>query len=157
MRSALATIILTCPLALSAQSPTEEEAALRTIHSELIRAHVENLPELWMSLESADYVSANGGAVSFPSLDTRRSQRAAYLESATFTRYRDLREPIVRVAADGSLGWLIAEVEIAGTLPGVDGSPEPFESVWAWVELYEKTAEGWRLVGNVSNSREESP
>jgi hypothetical protein len=152
MRTPLTTLLLVIPVTLSAQSAGADEA-LRSAHAELIRAHVENLPDLWMSLESADYVSANGGTISFPSLAERRAQRTAYLTSARFTAYRDVREPIVRVSYDGSLGWLIAEVEIAGTLAGPNGSRTPFEEVWAWVELYEKTDEGWKLVGNVSNSR----
>jgi len=154
MRVALTIAILASPVALSAQAAGPAEAALEGIHAELIRAHVENLPELWMSLESAEYVSANGGAISYPTMAERRDQRTNYLNNATFTRYRDVREPVVRVSDDGSLGWLIAEVEIAGTLPARDGSREEFAQVWAWVELYENTDDGWKLVGNVSNSRQ---
>lgn len=153
MRIALTIAILVSPVVLSAQEARVDVTELETIHAELIRAHVENLPDLWMSLESADYVSANGGAISFPSVADRRARRTAYLDAASFTRYRDLRDPVVRISDDGSLGWLIAEVEIAGTLPAADGSREEFAQVWAWVELYENTDDGWKLVGNVSNSR----
>lgn len=57
------------------------------------------------------------------------------------------------MSSDGSLGWLIAEVEIAGTLPGAGGGRVEFQDVWARVELYERGADGWQLVGNVSNRR----
>jgi len=82
-----------------------------------------------------------------------RDRRAAYLQDASFTTYRDLRDPIVRISDDGLLGWLIAEVEIEGTATGPDGTRQGFRDAWAWVELYERTNAGWRLTGNASNRR----
>jgi hypothetical protein len=153
MRLFLVTTLVLCPISASAQAGDADERELRRLHSEVIRAHVENLPDLWLSIESADYVSVNGGTVTFPSLEERRVQRTPYLENATFLRYHDLRAPIVRVSADGSLGCLIAEVEVAGTLALGDGSSEEFDQIWAWIELYQRTPDGWKLVGNVSNRR----
>ncbi len=144
---------LCLPVVMFAQGRPDDVEQLRTLHSRIIRAHLENRLDDWMSIESIDYVSANGGRVSFPSLEERRHSRGAYLEGATFTRYRDLRDPVVRVAEDGSLGWLVAEVEVAGTLAQEDGSAKAFEQVWAWIELYARTPDGWRLVGNASNVR----
>ena len=146
------------PEPLLAQEGGRDEAdrdvvALLRIHEELIRAHVENLPDLWTSLETDEYVSVNGGSVSFPSPVERRDGRRAYLQAARFTRYEDVREPLVRISTDGTLGWLIAEVAVAGTLPAADGSLEAFDEVWAWIELYERTPDGWKLVGNASNRR----
>jgi hypothetical protein len=151
----LALVLL--PASLTAQTRDADERELRRLHADLIRAHIENDPDLWMSMEGADYVSANGGRVTFPALAERRAGREEYLRSATFSRYRDVREPIVRVSEDGSLGWLIAEVEIAGHIEGDDGATRSFEEVWAWVELYERGPDGWKLVGNVSNSRPPDP
>lgn len=145
--------LLGLPLVLFAQGRQEDEEQLRSLHTSIIQAHLENRLDDWMSIEATDYVSANGGRVSFPSLQERRVSRAAYLEGATFTRYRDLRDPVVRVSEDGSLGWLVAEVEVAGTLKQDDGSAEAFEQVWAWIELYARTPDGWKLVGNASNAR----
>jgi ketosteroid isomerase-like protein len=151
----LALVLL--PASLTAQTRDADERELRRLHADLIRAHVEKDPDLWMSIESDDYVSANSGRVTFPAPVDRRAGREAYLRSATFSRYRDIREPIVRVSADGSLGWLIAEVEIAGRIEGDGGATRAFDDVWAWVELYERGADGWKLVGNVSNSRPPDP
>ena len=64
-----------------------------------------------------------------------------------------MRAPVVRVSEDGTLGWLIAEVEVRGTQVAEDGASTPIESVWAWIELYQKMNGEWSLVGNVSNRR----
>ena len=153
MRELLIAIVLSSPFSVSVQTPDVEERELLRLHSELIRAHVENRPDLWMSLESADYVSANGGVVTFPTVEERREQRTSYLSNAVFHRYRDLRDPLVRVSADGSLGWLIAEVEVAGALEQPDGSTEAFEEIWAWVELYERTPDGWCIAPGFPDTR----
>ena len=141
------------PSALYAQDKAADESQLLHMHAEVIRAHLEGNVELWMSLESVEYVSVNGGEVTFPSVGGRREQRTAYLRGASFSIYRDLRNPIVEISEDGSLGWLIVEVEIEGTTTAEDGGQNVFHDIWAWIELYEKTDEGWLMTGNVSNRR----
>ncbi len=50
-------------------------------------------------------------------------------------------------------GWLMAQVEVAGTQQTADGE-ENFRSIWAWVELFERDEDGaWVWVGNVSNAQ----
>jgi hypothetical protein len=55
------------------------------------------------------------------------------------------------VSADGSLGWVIAQVEAQGEQTTPKGVVEPIEFVSAWIELYEKRDGRWFQVGNVSN------
>ena len=38
-------------------------------------------------------------------------------------------------------------------MPG--GEESTIQSIWAWVELYLKGPNGWRVVGNASNPREQ--
>ncbi|MDH5643222.1 MAG: hypothetical protein OEY63_03395 [Gemmatimonadota bacterium] len=153
MRIALIAILLVSPFQLAGQHRSADEQALLDLHAEILRAHVEGRVDIWMTLESDSYVSVNRGRITFPEASIRREQRAAYLAATTFEVYRDLRDPIVRISEDGSLGWLIAEVEIAGSAPGPDGESTSFNEIWAWVELYEKADGRWRGIGNVSNRR----
>jgi hypothetical protein len=129
-----------------------EAAELRTLHERVLEAHRTGDVDGWMALEADEYVSANGGAITFPTATDRRAARAAYLSTTTFTVYRDLRPPVVRLSQDGVLGWLIAEVEVRGTQMS-DSGQTPVDAIWAWIELYEKDSGTWRLVGNVSNRR----
>ncbi len=154
MRLLILLSLLSIPSGLFAQNDrSSDERQLLHIHAEVIRAHVEQQVDLWMSVESENYVSVNGGEVTFPGFSERREQRSAYLQGASFSSYRDLRDPIVRISEDGSLGWLIAEVEVAGSVPDQEGGRNSFHDIWAWIELYEKTDQDWRLIGNVSNRR----
>ena len=155
MRSLVAAICLLPIAGAYAQHEPSDEQILKDIHRELVDAHIEGDLDKWMSMESAyGYASVNGGRVTFPSLEERRERRASYIGTATYTIYRDLQEPTVRISDDGTLGWLIAEVELEGAIPGDDGEINSFHDIWAWIELYEKTDDGWKIVGNVSNKRE---
>ena len=59
---------------------------------------------------------------------------------------------MIRVSVDGTLGWVIAEVEVKG-VETANGENTPFHDIWAWVELYEKVNGQWKMVGNASNRR----
>ncbi|HEX8112522.1 MAG TPA: hypothetical protein VF516_32550, partial [Kofleriaceae bacterium] len=83
-----------------------------------------------------------------PEIGRARFQR--YLERAEFSRYEDLVAPIVRVSADGTVGWVIAQVRVEGTYREDDGVRTPLDTTWAWVELYEHAAGGWRMTGIAS-------
>ncbi len=153
MRLLLSLTLIGLFSSVSAQDRQADETRLRALHAQLLQAHVDGDIDLWMAIEADSFVSVNGGQVTFPTTGDRRARRTAYLRDASFTVYRDLREPLVRISEDGSLGWLIAEVEIAGTKSGADGERTAFHDVWAWIELYEKTDAGWQMVGNASNRR----
>lgn len=129
------------------------EIRLLALHERILAAHRTGNVDDWMRLEAADYLSVNGGEISRPSVAERRAARQSYLDSTTFTTYRDLVPPIVRVSEDGRLGWLIAQVEIVGSRRAGGGEATRIDEVWAWVELYEKRGGEWRLTGNVANRR----
>jgi hypothetical protein len=71
------------------------------------------------------------------------------LRGVRFAEYVDTVAPVVHVSADGTAGWVIAQVRARGAEVGGARRPLQFESTW--IELYEKRAGGWRRVGNVSN------
>ncbi len=145
-------VFLVSPSVVAAQEASAAQELIG-LHEELLDAHRTGDVTRWMAIEAEEFVSANGGRVTHPQFSARRSQRAAYLASTTFEVYRDVREPVVRISADGSLGWLIAEVEVRGSTTAEAGEQDRFHDVWAWVELYEKVGGRWFLVGNVSNRR----
>ena len=66
--------------------------------------------------------------------------------------YDDLIRPVVRIADDGSLAWVIVQVKAHGVRLDEEGNEtEPLDFVSAWIELYEKVEAEWKMMGNVSN------
>lgn len=132
-------------------TPRSDNQQLLALHEEVMRAHRESDVELLLAAEEDDYVIANRGEITRPDRKSRREGLGPYLARTRFSMYSDKAPPIARVSADGSLGWVIVQVEARGeqTTPG--GTVEPVEFVSAWIELYEKRNGRWVRVGNVSN------
>ncbi len=128
-------------------------ADLLELHRDVLRFHLEKDVDGWLARERDVQILGSRGQLIFPTKPQRRAQRQGYLGRTEFSVYRDLRPPVVRLADDLSLGWLLAEVEVEGVQQTADGEA-PFSWQWAWVELFERSKESeWIWVGNVSNAR----
>ena len=126
---------------------------LLALHEEVMRAHRESDVALLLRAEEDEYVIANRGEITRPDRKERGERLGPYLKQTRFSAYRDNVPPIVRVSGDGTLGWVIVQVEARGKQTTSTGTVEPLEFVSAWIELYEKKAGRWLRVGNVSNFR----
>lgn len=128
----------------------ENAAELQRLHANVLLAHLRSDTDMLLEGFAGDYVIANRGEISRPTLEERKQQFEQYLGATTFTEYRDVVPPIVGVSDNGNLGWVIAQVEASGT-QRVAGETRPIEFTSAWIELYEKRDGTWFQVGNVSN------
>lgn len=145
----LALTVLSC--ASGARLSSGDEDQLLRLHEEALRAHRESSIDLLLEAEEDDYVVSSQGQVSRPNREARRQGLGPYLESTRFSVYRDQIPPVVKVSKDGSLGWVIAQIEAKGEQTEPDGTVAPLEFVSSWIELYEKRGGRWLRVGNVSN------
>lgn len=126
---------------------------LLRLHENVLDAHLEGDIDLLLKAEEDEYVIANRGEIIHPTREQRRALLGPYLESTRFSKYRDLVQPTVEVSADGSLGWVIVQVEAQGEQTIANGPVERLEFVSAWIELYQKRNGAWLRVGNISNFR----
>ena len=141
-------------LALAPPAPATDAESLKGLHQKVIDAHLRNSVDLLLEDESADYVVANRGEVSRPTFAERRNRLGPYLSRTAFREYRDATEPIVAVSADGTMGWVVAQVHVRGEGSTPDGKKQAVEFTSAWIELYQKRDGRWYRVGNVSNFKE---
>lgn len=145
--------ILSCEFKAPDQAHSDREALL-AIHEQILDAHRKRDVALMMSVEGAETVLvANRGNIHRITKATSEQRWQTYFSEVTFSVYRDLQPPIVTISKDGTLGWLMAQVEIVGERKRPDGLSNPINDVWAWIELYEKRSGRWVSVGNVSNVR----
>lgn len=149
---ALALSLGSCQL-FSGRKSEENRKSLLQAHRLILQAHLDADVDRWLAIESDEFTLVNRGAITFPTPEERRARRAPYLAATRFEFYRDLRPPRVELSEDGTLGWLIAQVEVKGTQLLQDGSKQPLQGTWAWIELYRREETGWKLVGNVSNAK----
>ena len=129
---------------------TADTQELLRLHEEAMQAHRDSSIELLLAAEGDDYVIGSRGAVSKPTRAERKAFLGPYLAATRFSVYRDQVAPIVKVSDDGTLGWVIAQVEAKGEQKGATRTHD-VEFVSAWIELYEKRDGRWMRIGNVSN------
>jgi len=130
---------------------------LLELHEAGLQAHRDGDVEALLRHQTDDFLLLDGGAASTLSKQQRREFLGPYLAATTFEFYRDGAPPIVSVSADGSLGWVIAQVEARGSSVNARGEPATVEFSAAWIELYERRAGEWLAVGNASTIREKKP
>jgi hypothetical protein len=147
-------VVVAATLRSSAASAGTDVEELRRLHDKVMRAHLQGNIDLLLEDEAAEYVVAGRGEVSRPGIADRRARLGSYLDRTKFQEYRDVAEPLVSVSTDGTLGWVIVQVQARGIRTAPDGKKETVEFMSAWIELYQKRNDRWYRVGNVSNFRE---
>jgi len=137
----------------SAWAATDVEA-LRALHEKVLVAHRQSNVELLLDDETAAYIVASRGEISRPTIVERRERLGPYLRQSAFAEYKDAAEPVVTLSKDGTLGWVVVQVEARGVQARADGKKETIAFVSAWIELYEKRNGRWYRTGNVSNFKD---
>ncbi len=157
LRPAGAAAVLTaaafCGACAPADHRAEDEARLRAMHAAILQAHLDRDADAWTALEADTMFVGSRGRLFRAARADRLEGRRAYLAATRFSVYRDLQPPLVRVAGDRSIGWLAAEVEIAGLQRRQDGGEDSLHTFFAWIETYERRNGRWRMTGNVSTER----
>ena len=125
-----------------------DRVQLLEMHKQVLDAHKNHGLEKWLNGFTDDYVSANRGEISYPTPSEQRNRFRPYINSTSFEYYRDMVPPVVRVSMDGTLGWVIAQVEAKG-----QSGDDLYQFQSAWIELYEKKNGEWVGIGNVSNMK----
>jgi hypothetical protein len=128
-----------------------DEQALLELHEAGLKAHLDGDVDALLASQADDFMLMNRGEISSPSKAERREFLGPYLASTTFEFYRDAVQPMVKVSKDGSLGWVIAQVEARGSAATRQGGRRPMEFVVAWIELYERRGGEWVSIGNASS------
>ncbi len=141
---------VSCTTIGSTSRPADRSELLR-LHQKVLDAHMKSDVEMLFADSGAVGVIANRGVVSNPTPEQSRARLGPYLKSTRFSSYRDMIPPIVEVSDDGTLGWVIVQIEAKGDQTTSGGKVEQVEFQSAWIELYKKEKGRWLRVGNVSN------
>ncbi|MHA2252970.1 MAG: nuclear transport factor 2 family protein [Candidatus Kariarchaeaceae archaeon] len=139
-------------------NPNFEElrTQIKDLHQQFIEAHLNKDVEFIVNSLSDNYISVSNGDIDYPTMKDMRVTFNDYLNNSTFTEYRDVTEPIINFSDDGSLAWVIVQVQIAGNRKKADGSEGRFDSTWAWISLYKRENDKWITLTDVSTVRPSS-
>ena len=130
---------------------TEEQRLIR-LHRVAMDAHWSGDLSVMNQVWADSVTELSRGQVNSRSGEEYAGMFEAMMSGRDYTVYDDLIRPLVVVSEDGTLGWVMVQVEAEGFIFDDQGrAADPFDFVCAWVELYKKQNGEWRMAGNVSN------
>jgi ketosteroid isomerase-like protein len=132
-------------------SASSDERRLLELHEAGLKAHIDRDIDALLAKQADDFVLLNRGEISLPSRQQRQKFLGPYLATTTFEYYRDTVPPLVKVSRDGTLGWVMAQIEARGMTVTAEGERKPVEFEVAWIELYERRGKEWISIGNASS------
>jgi ketosteroid isomerase-like protein len=127
---------------------------LRELQAEQRRAHLAGDAAAMAAMFADDFVTVADGVVSRPSRDESLQRFERYFDLVTFLAWEDIDEPVIEVAADGSLATVLVTKHVHVAYPGDDGVTVEGETYFAWGETWRRSAEKrWELAMVVSTRR----
>jgi ketosteroid isomerase-like protein len=127
---------------------------LLALQREQRRAHVEGDAGALVAMFADDFVSVADGVVSRPSRAESLARFERYFGLVTFLAWDDVADPVVEVAADGSLASVLVVKRVHLTYPDESGAVAQEETHFAWAETWRHTAGGgWELAMVVSTRK----
>ena len=127
------------------------EQELLDLHQTTLDAHLNKDVEFFTKDISEDYFQVHDGVFLHPTKEEIHTMFTHYLNSTEFEKYEDLREPVVKVSDDGSLGWTIVQVRLIGKQHLENDSVNNMDYTYAWITLYERENGKWIRLGEVDN------
>ena len=135
-------LLAACAALPPARTADEARRSLLAAHARERETHLARDADRLAALASEGFVLVDGGEIRTLSVAEQRDHFTRYFARVTFERWDDLEPPRVWVSADGSWGSVAVHKEVV-TRSVADGSVD--RTVFAWLETWERTPEGWRL------------
>lgn len=123
-----------------------DRQAILDVYEAQRAAHFRNDAALFLAAVDTGYLAISNGVVQYRRKSDALRSVAGYFQQTRFDEVRDLSPPRVMLARDGRTAWLIGEVEVRGFQRDSNGVERPMAFRAAWLDVYEKTSAGWRLV-----------
>lgn len=102
---------------------------------------------------SAAYVSVNRGLITRPSVAENISRYNNYFSAVEFVKWDDVNPPLIRFSDDGRMAYTVVDKEVIVEYKLSETETILDSGYYAWVAIYKKQAEGWKLDCVASTNR----
>lgn len=106
---------------------------------------------------SPEIISVNRGVIARPTYEESLSRYHRYFSAVTFVKWDDLQEPVIRFSADGTLAYTIVDKMVQVEYGNQDGEPILGETHFAWLAIYRRSEEGWKIESMASTNVPDNP
>jgi Domain of unknown function (DUF4440) len=137
----------------SAVSAESEREKILVLHRAQRAVHFEKNAAGFAALLADPHYSINRGNVRRAGRAETQARFGNYFNSVDFLQWDDTSEPIVHLSADGTMAYTVVEKAVKVRYPSAEGDTLEEFTQFAWVAIYEKTADGWKITCNASTNR----
>jgi len=130
----------------------ERQAVMSLLQTEQ-NAHLSKNPSMLVDLFSDNFITVNAGVINQPTEEESLTQFARYFNTVEFEKWEDATPPQLHFSADGSLCWATVDKEVVLTFPDGEGNTIRQSVRYAWVAIYEKLNDTWKLTANISTNQ----
>ncbi|MEM7331222.1 MAG: hypothetical protein AAF490_03950 [Chloroflexota bacterium] len=140
------------------QSPEQSDegvdaALLRHLHEQHQMAHLTYDAGLFTSAFHDPILQANRGEIQQSSREESQKRSQAYFDQVEFIAWEDLESPVIRVSKEGTMASILVHKRVHLTAAGSAGEAQEHETVFAWLESWEKIEGNWQLMMIASTNR----
>ncbi len=126
---------------------------LLALHAAERQAHFATDVEAMVAPLAETFIDVRDGTLQRVVREDRREDFKHYFQNSTYQEWDDVEPPIVQVAHDASLGWMITQVKVRRTLIDEDGVTQVREFIYAGILTYKKREGQWVCTANVSTTK----
>ncbi len=130
-----------------------ERQAILDLHEAQRDYHFQKKAEEFAGLMSEHFLSVSGGRVSRPTYEENVKRFGGYFNSVEFVKWDDVQPPMIRFSDDGSLAYTVVEKQVIVTYPDEKGGMFTDTTDFAWVTIYKKYKDGWKIDGVASTNK----
>lgn len=146
-------VLVNCTSSPPAFDQTKAEQEILALHKAQRVYHFEKDSIAFAQQMSADYVSVNRGQITHPSVQDNISRYNSYFSAVEFVKWDDVSPPVLRFSDDGSMAYTVVDKEVIVEYKLSETETILDSGYYAWVAIYKKQAEGWKLDCVASTNR----
>lgn len=126
---------------------------LLRLHEQQRTAHLTKNADLFVSMFHDPMWQLNGGRIVSRSTEENRGRVQTYFDAVQFLAWDDLEPPIIRISADGTMASIIVNKRVHLTYQDENGATQEENTIFAWMEAWEKLDGRWQIIANASTNR----
>ena len=129
----------------------EEKQSILSLLKQEQAAHLKKDVNHFLSAFNPVIISVNRGEVAETSIKENQRQIEQYFNSVEFLKWEDVAPPKIAFSDDGTLAYAIVQKQVI--LSDVRNKNKNDTTDFAWVSIYRKQKNGWKLECNVSTNK----
>ncbi|MBX2877822.1 MAG: hypothetical protein KTR30_37225 [Saprospiraceae bacterium] len=150
---ALVLAIASCMPKPSVFDRTKAEEEILQLHKAQRDYHFQKDSIAFANQMGLGYISVNRGQITQPTVEDNISRYNNYFSAVEFVKWDDVSPPEIRFSDDGSMAYTVVDKEVIVEYKVSETETILDSAYYAWVAIYKKQAEGWKLDCVASTNR----